>query len=143
MNGLLKSFLAILGFIAALIILSALSLFYEWLRRKVNKPKIGFMHFSSKMFSKGDYVCIKNNVMEFDHWTRDGETIDPIAPPIEENKTFSGNLAFKTDGIRYRILYSSSLKECNFIYGKYGLKWASTEGWARVAKEKVLEYMNR
>ena len=139
----LRFILTLAGFFVAFIILSALSLLYEWLRRKTNIPKIGLKYYSSSTIKRGDYVCINGRVREFDHWTVDNEIIDLLAPPLEDNKTCKGNPAFSKDGFGYNILPSSALRNCEFIYGKYGLKWAISEDYADVAEEKVQQYIDR
>ena len=90
---------------------------------------------------RDDYVSINGKVMRFSHIACENETIDPLRPPFyDENKTIGGELAFKkTLGIGYVFYPDSSLRNCEFIYGKYGLKWAVSEHWASIAKQKIIE----
>lgn len=136
----LRVIIAYATVIGAIIALIAMSYFYELFRLKTSSPKIGFENFSSKYIKKGDYVCINGRVRQFDHWTSDNEIIDPLNMPLEDNKTSKGNLAFSTNSLGYNILPSSLLKNCEFIYGKYGLKWAISEEYAYSAEEKIREY---
>ena len=139
----MRVFFAYVVLLVAIIVLLTISNLYNWFMFKRNTPKIGFEYFSSRIIKHGDYVCINGRVKEFDHWTRDNEIIDPIKPPTEDNKTDKGNLAFERSGLGYNILPSSSLKDCEFIYGKYGLKWAISEDYSRRAKEMIKQYKER
>jgi hypothetical protein len=70
----------------------------------------------------------------------EGEIVNDIRPPLDDNKTIGGELAFDNPhGIGYLFYATSSLMNCEFIYGKYGLKWATSNYWAKVAEEKVNE----
>ena len=136
----LKVILFIAGLGLAFVLLCELSIAYEWVRRKLNKPRIGFENFSARIIKEGDYVSIGGRVMRFSHITGAGETINPLAPPSNGNKSWGGDLAFhNTNGLGYHMYRSSSLKDCEFIYGKYGLKWAASEQWAAVAEKKIEE----
>ena len=132
--------LAYMFIIVTVIAVIALSLFYDWFRRIINIHKVGFEKFSSKRIRPGDYVCINGRVWQFDHWTSDNEIIDPISPPIEDNMTCKGNLAFSTNGLGYKLFPFSILRNCEFIYGKYGLKWAISEEYAHSAEAIIRQY---
>lgn len=128
----------ILALVLAFFLLTLLGVFYEWMRRKINKPQIGFENFNAKIIKRGDYVSINGKVMCFSHITECGEIIDPIRPPMEDNKLLGGELAFQKNlGLGYEFYSISSLRQCDFIYGKYGVKWAASNHWASIAKDKV------
>lgn len=136
--------LVILFLCVIFVILVLFEAFYVWIRRKMNSPMVGVDKLSLRLLKRGDYVCIENEVKCFSHFTREGEIINPMYPPFSENKTYEGELAFDVkDGLGY-IIYrnpQSVLSKCRFVYGKYGLKWALTEQYAEMAKEKVDEYI--
>lgn len=125
----MKYFLAIIGFCLGLFIIlylvSVLWESYKWLRRKLNKPLIGYEKIDIKLLRRDDYVCIDGKTMRFNHFTKLGEM------------AFNNPLALGS----YFIYQPSSLNKCLFIYGKYGARWAASEHWASVAKEKVEEYI--
>ena len=138
----LRFIIAILIFVAIFAIMALISVFYDWLRRKFNKPRIGNIEPYSlcKKMKRGDYVSINGQILCFSHITTMDETINPIKPPSSDNKTFSGDLAFDDPySLGYIIYPTLSLKGCDFIYGKYGVKWAASNHWAEIAKEKVEE----
>ena len=115
---------------------------YEWFRRKTNKTRIGGLeYFLCKILKRDDYVSINGKVMRFSHISHGGESIDILKFPTYDNKTLGGELAFaKPHGLGYYFYPMSVLRECEFIYGEYGLKWAVSKHWAEIAKEKVDEY---
>lgn len=138
MKAILYYFLFFGAFTAFLVICQALTFAYAWLRRKINKPRIGFVCFLQKLLKDGDYVSINGKVLRFSHIARNGETIDPIRLPSNYNQTLGGELAFY-DLLGYKIYESSALIKCDFIYGKYGLKWAASSHIANTADEKIKE----
>lgn len=131
----------IVAFVIAIFI--AMALAYDWMRRKTIKSHIGGLeYFLYKFLKRGDYVSINGRVLCFSHLTQVGETIDHIKPPSNSNKTFGGELAFDNPNSLGHLIYPvSALRKCEFIYGKYGLKWAVSKEWATVAKEKINEYI--
>lgn len=139
----MKFVLAILivAFVIAIFVTMALA--YDWMRRKTIKSHIGGLeYFLYKFLKRGDYVSINGRVLCFSHLTQFGETIDHIKPPSNSNKTLDGELAFDNPCSLGHLIYPvSALRNCEFIYGKYGLKWAVSKEWATVAKEKVNEYI--
>lgn len=140
----MKTFWAILamfaGLIVAFIVATILYEPYKWLRRKTNKPRIGYDSLFGRLLSRGDYVSIDGKVLCFDHIASPGQAINALALPLEENKTVGGEIAFRNpNAIGYLYYKPSALKHCDFIYGKYGVKWAASKHWATVAEEKVTE----
>jgi len=133
----IRFILAILDIVAFLALFVMFSLLYEWIRRKTNKPNVGLESFLLKRLKRGDYVCIEGKVMQFSHITCNGEIIDPIRPPLDNNKSFGGELAFETNTLSYPRYPISALRKCEFIYGKYGLKWACNNRWATVTMDKI------
>lgn len=133
---------AILIFAFVIAILMAMAFVYDWIRRKTIKSHIGGLeYFLYKFLKRGDYVSINGRVLCFIHLTKFGETIDHIKPPSNNNKTLGGELAFDNpNSLGYLIYPVSALRKCEFIYGKYGLKWAVSKEWATVAKEKANEH---
>jgi len=91
-----------------------------------------------KLLKDGDYVSIDGKVLRFSHIAGNGETVDPIRPPSNYNQTIGGELAFY-DLLGYKIYPSTALIKCDFIYGKYGLKWAASSHIANTANEKIKE----
>lgn len=139
-------FLFAILFIAAFLVVSfSLSITYEWLRKKYNKPYIGFECFLIDMLRRGDYVSIQGEVMLFDHIARSNEVIDDERPPLNSNKTLGNELLFYTNpNLVWRRCYDvTALRKCDFIYGKYGLKWATSLSIAKTSKEKVEEFENK
>lgn len=134
---------AILTTVFAVIILGAVALAYDWLRHKINKPRIGGLeYFLRKLIKRDDFISINGKVLRFSHTTQCGEKINPIAPPSHRNITLGGDLAFDNpNSLGYLIYPLSALRNCEFVYGKYGLKWAISHEWATMAKEKVNEYI--
>lgn len=134
----MKFIVFIFSVIAVLVILSAFLFFYKWLRRKTNQPCIGFESFLIKMLKQQDYVYIDGRVLCFSHFTREGESIDLLKPPTNDNTTVEGDLAFnKPIGLGYIIYPPSALAGSKFIFGEYGLKWAASSEWAHKAHEII------
>lgn len=131
---------ALLIIACAIAVLIAISFAYEWLRCRMNRPRIGLEYFLCKLLRRGDYVSINGRIMDFSHITKNGETIDPVLPLSNNNQTLEGELAFyNPHSLGYLIYPVSALRKCEFIYGKYGLKWAVSDYWATIAKDKVDE----
>lgn len=128
------------GLFVAFIVASILCEAYKWVRRKTNKPRIGYDSLFGGLLRCDDYVCIDGKVLCFDHIASPGQAINVLALPLEENKTVGGEIAFRNpNAIGYLYYKPSALKNCEFIYGKYGVKWAVSKHWATVAEEKVKE----
>ena len=136
--------LVILLLCGVLVVLTLLGELYVWIRKTLNRPLLGIDKLSLRLLKRGDYVCIGDEVKCFSHFTQDGEIINPMYPPFNENKTNKGELAFEVkDGLGCVIYRNpkSVLSNCRFVYGKYGLKWALTEYYADIAKNKVDKYI--
>lgn len=133
---------AILFLIAVIAALASLFFVYDWLRRKMNKTRIGGIeYFLCKLLERDDYVSINGKVMRFSHIARNGETLDIFSMPSYENRTLGGELAFSNPrGLGYIFYPETSLRHCEFIYGEYGLKWALSNKWAETAKDKIEDY---
>ena len=128
----------IIGCVIALFIICE---FYVWVRKCLNRPKIGGECLPF-MLKKNDYVSINGKVLEFSHFTKANETIDSLAPPLNGNLTWrKGDLAFRRSyGLGYVLYDILALRNCDFIYGKYGLKWARSKEHAINAKEEIQNY---
>lgn len=128
----------ILGSIVCLCLSSEV---YTYFRKKYNRPIIGTNIFLLKKLKNGDYVSINSRVLRFEHIARCGETINILHPPCEQNTLIGGELAFENkNGLGYTYYNSSALSNCDFIYGKYGLKWARTKQIAEKAEKEVEKY---
>ena len=103
---------------------------YQWARRKLNKPLIGSDVFLIKLLERDDYVCIDGKVMRFIYIVRKGD----------RTHLPSGYLAFQRTGLGYDYYPPSVMQHCEFIMGKYGLKWAASNQWANLASDKVEQY---
>jgi hypothetical protein len=136
----LRCILAIAGFIAILVGLAIVSELYILVRNRLNRPKIG-AEFLIKLLHRDDYVSIKGKVFRFSHIARKNESLNILAPPMYGNLTFGGELAFCDDGIGY-VYYNPSvmMDGCDFIFGKYGLKWARNRTIANSAKDRINEF---
>ena len=142
MNIIIRFFLTLLAIASAFAVLVAISFAYEWIRRKLNKPRIGGIElFLCKILSRDDYVCIEGRVYCFSHIAQAGKSIDILSPPLNDNMTIGGELAFYNPrSLGYIMMYDYALRKCEFIYGKCGLKWAASRKVADSAVEKVNEY---
>lgn len=118
----LAAFESILFIVAIIAILFVISLIYEWFKRKTNVTRIGHEYFLRKLLKDGDYVSIKGKVMAFETFTKDKEVVFD-----------------NPHGLGYCIYPLRALSQCEFIIGKYGVKWALSEKWAKVAKDKITE----
>lgn len=124
-------------FVASIIGIGILWELYMRFRKRINKPQIG-VEILINLLNKDDYVCIDGKVLRFSHIARKREVLNIAAPPSELNSTIGGELAFLDDRyLGYRYYHTSAMKECEFIYGKYGLKWASSSAIATNAKERI------
>lgn len=139
MNAFLAIILTVLSMVAILFLLGLLVAGYRLMRTKLNKPRIGKWCFLCDLLESDDYVSIDGKVRRFSHITRPDEVIDSIRIPSDDNKTLGGELAFWGNGINYYMYHVSVLDKCEFVYGKYGVKWALTEYFASIAKQKVEE----
>lgn len=136
----MKIIFAYLIFFASIIGLSILCELYKVFRKRINKPQIG-ADILINLLKKDDYVSINGEILKFSHIARSGETLNFLAPPSEHNETIGGELAFIDNRfLGYRYYHFSAMKECEFIYGKYGLKWASSVTIAKKAKERIEHY---
>lgn len=103
---------------------------YQWTRRKLNKPRIGRDVFLIKLLERDDYVCIDGKVKRFIYIVRKGD----------RTHLPSGYLAFQRTGLGYEYYHPSVMQHCEFIMGKYGLKWAASNQLANLASDKVEQY---
>lgn len=80
--------------------------------------------------------------MQFSHIANPEEPLSILSFPSEGNKTIGGEIAFENNnGIGYIYINSYCiLANCDFIYGKYGLKWARNRDIAKIAEEKMRRY---
>lgn len=142
--GLIDFFLFVLILIAIVAAATFIWMFYSWLRRKMNKPRIGFESFLRDLLERGDYVSINGKVMKFSHIAEYGEPLDPLRPlnpKSHYNNTYRGELAFDDSiSTNYHYYHPQALMKCDFIYGKYGLKWAASKELAGIAEERIKDY---
>ena len=138
-KGVLILALLVLAAWALLWIIDQIYMVYKNHRRKNNKPYIGEVDFPlTKLLKRDDYVSIGGRVLRFSHISEGGESIDILRPPLNDNLTIGGELAFDNPrGLGYIMYYPSALKKCEFIYGEYGVKWAASEELAASAEEMV------
>lgn len=113
------------GLFILFVVASVLVNLYKWLRRKTNKPLVGYDNIDIKLLKRDDFLSIDHKIFRYSHLTNFGE------------------LAFKNPHELggYYIYPSTVLKKCDFIYGKYGAKWGYSRHWASIAKDKVEEYI--
>ena len=76
----MKVILFYVGLVVAVTVLGLFIEVYQWLRRKLNKPKIGKEKLSLKLLKRDDIVCIKDNNLTFSHIAGKGECIDILKP---------------------------------------------------------------
>lgn len=137
---LLRAILVFILLAAIMFTLMLISNFYEHCRKKLNRPHIGHFALFKRFLKKGDYVCIQEEILEFNHIASPHEKLDILRPPLNDNFTIGGELAFSNpNGLGYIYYYPSAMKECRFIYGKYGLKWAANRDCASRAKQMIEE----
>lgn len=130
------------GFIVVSFALAfALSELYVLLRKKLNRPQYG-VDVLTKFLRRDDYVSINGEIYQFSHFTRRDDIIDILKPAHYSNKVqFDGDIAFmKTDGLGYIHLHRNALERCDFIYGKYGLKWARNTSAAKDIEIKINQH---
>jgi len=122
--------------------LIGLSMLYEAIRVKLNKPKIGFKPLFLTLLKHDDYICMAGNVMRFSHWTQRGEIIDVLKPSLEANKTpYDDDIScYNPNGLGYLYYSIESLNDLQFVYGKYGVKWAKSKSWAERAPKLIEKY---
>lgn len=138
---LLRLFYCIVLLAVCFIMLFLISELHAWIRRKLNRCKIGNEHLSARMLKRDDLVCIGENVYRFSHIASYGESIDPVHPPIGSNISDGGELFFYShNGISY-VMFSTTrfMRHCKFISGKYGLKYAESLQTANVLMEMGTE----
>lgn len=143
MNFILRYILTLLGFAMSFAALAAITELYSYLRKKLNRPKYDQSNLSTRALKRGDYVYFPNRLLEFSHIARNGETIDPTRPPSWNNQSTRGDLMFRNSrSIGYTCYSSSILRQCMFVYGRFGLKWAITPEQGEIAEEiiKQLRY---
>lgn len=127
--------LSILKIVAIIIAVLVASELYVRFRKRLNRPKIG-AEILIKLLHRGDYVSIDGKIHRFSHIANSNETLNHLSLPSEGNKTMGGELAFENErGLGYVFLYPSAMIKCDFIFGKYGLKWARNRSIANRAKE--------
>lgn len=132
----LTGILLITAFFALAIILPLL---YEWLRRKLNKPHIGFERYLIRQLRRDDYVSISGEIWRFSHITKKGESIH-TKDILNIYISCGGDLVFyKQRGVGQEYYYPSAMLKCDFIYGKHGLKWAKDQETARQAEKRIKE----
>ena len=138
----MKLLVGIAIMIASLAIIFFISELYINLREKINRPKI-VDELLINLLKKDDYVSIQGKVYRFSHIARENEALNLLAFPSESNKTIGGELAFANDhGLGYVFFYPSAMANCEFIFGKYGLKWARNQAIASTAIESIKKYWN-
>lgn len=127
-------------FIAGFSLLYFVSELHIALRKRMNTPLIG-IDVLLKLLKKYDYVCIDGKVSQFSHIAHANEPLNILTIPSESNKTIGGELAFMNNyGLGYVYCFPSIMVKCDFIFGKYGLKWARNRVIANSAKEKIQKY---
>lgn len=138
----MKTLIGIGCIILGFVILFGLSMLYEIIKVKLNKPKIGFKPLIYSLLKRSDYICIAGNVMQFSHWTQSGEVIDVLRPPLDGNQViYDDDIAcYSPNRLGYIYYPFESLNNMQFIYGKYGVKWAKSKGWAEKASKLVEDY---
>ncbi|MCH5225033.1 MAG: hypothetical protein J1D77_03495 [Muribaculaceae bacterium] len=125
-----------LYFVIGLSFLFLLPPLYGWIRKGLNNPKIGKENFDLKFLRRKNYIGFKDKVFQFSHFANSGETFDFLLPPNYYNLSIGGELAFEKDfGLGYFYYHNSILKDCKFIIGKYGVKWAESKEWLGKAEQ--------
>lgn len=127
--------------IATIIVLVFIvSKLYIFFRKRFNKPKIG-VELLINLLQRDDYASIDGKIYQFSHIAKPNETLNYLSFPSEGNKTIGGELAFMNElGLNYIFFHPSAMIKCDFIFGKYGLKWARNNSIANNAKEKINRY---
>lgn len=136
----MRTLLVLIGFVATLFGLVCISVLYEYIRTRLNKPKIGHEPLI-KLLRKDDYVSINGRILTFSHIAKGRESLNLLAPPSHRNQTDGGELAFLDNyTLGYVYYHPAAMSNCDFIYGKYGLKWARNNEIATTAKNKIYGY---
>lgn len=136
----MSSVVGIVIFLVGLFGLFIISELYAVARKKLNTPKIG-IEILLNLLERNDYVCIDGKVNQFSHFAKEDESLNILSPPCESNKTIGGEIAFVNNhGLGYMYYNPSILVNCDFIFGKYGLKWARNIAIANTANEKIKKY---
>ena len=127
----MKFLIALLWLVGGFALLALLCEMYVFVRRRLNCITVGLVGFLSKLLKRDDYVSIDNRLLRFSHFTVGGEIVDITRPPLWNNKWNSlGDLAFYNENtLGYTILPLSKLEQCEFVIGKYGVKWAASQNW--------------
>lgn len=134
----MKVFFAFLSLGAIVIILISLNMAYEWFRKRYNKPRMGQMGLFNTRLKRDDYICFGDKVLRFSHIAGKDEIINVLRPPLNGNRTYGGELAFyDPHSIGYVYYDESVMKDCKFIYGKYGLEWAINDEFVLKAEVMV------
>jgi hypothetical protein len=90
---------------------------------------------------RDDYVSINGQLLRFSHIASGNESLNVMAPPSYRNQTNGGELAFCDDRtLGYVYYHQSAMAKCDFIFGKYGLKWARNNDLATAAKERIKNF---
>lgn len=117
---------------------------YIWVRKKLNKPKIGYdLYFS--FLRKNDYIGYKGCVYRICNIERGTESLYLIRP-FEDNTSIRDvllcyNPTYIPGG--YISLHQSILMQCDFIIGKYGMKYAYSLAYSEISLEQVKDcYLN-
>lgn len=132
--------LGIVKIVAIIVAAFIVSELYVQVRKRFNRPKIG-VELLIKLLRRNDYVSIDGKIHRFSHIANSNETLNPLSFPNEENKALGGELAFENErGLGYIFLHPSAMTKCEFIFGKYGLKWAQNNSIANNAKEILDKY---
>ncbi|MDE6236018.1 MAG: hypothetical protein K2M56_09740 [Muribaculaceae bacterium] len=140
MKVVVNSIIVLVGFVFFFFLLIFVSELYITIRKRLNTPKIG-AQVLLEFLERDAYVCINGKVLEFSHFANENESLNIIAFPSESNKTIGGELAFRNNhGLGYIYIHPSAMANCDFIYGKYGLKWARNTAIADIAKDKIKKY---
>ena len=138
--GFLIGLAALFGMALFIVGICFLSMFYEWIKRKVNRPKIGLRYFNPQLIKRDDYVGWENGCMQFSHFASKNESINLLVLPDGSNFTAGNELAFQKElGLGYIYIKEDSLLNCKYIFGKYGIKWALSPDWEMKAKKKYKE----
>lgn len=123
-------------FLASFAMLVLISEIYVAMRKRLNTSMIG-VEVLLKLLNRDDYVCIDGKVNQFSHFSNSDEPLNILAFPTDGNKTIGGELAFVNNrGLGYVYFHPSAMINCDFIFGKYGLKWARNKAIANIAKRR-------
>lgn len=77
-------------------------------------------------------MSINGKIYRFSHFTQGGKALGSHIYP------YIGDLVFySSHKLGYYVVHKDALIKCDFIYGKYGLKWAPNVKSASIAKEQI------